>query len=56
VQLKSAFWGALRRVSAYADVVWSAQADQALAGGPERLFRPIKIGLLGRAAPGVSLR
>jgi len=52
--LKSAFRGAARRASAFADakgILRSAQADR----GP-KAFAPIEIGLFGRYAPGVGLR
>jgi len=52
--LKSAFPGATRQASAFADaenVFRSAQADRWL-----KAFSPIEIGLLRRDAPGVGLR
>jgi len=52
--LKSAFQGAARRASAFADakgIFRSAQADRR-----PKAFAPIEIGLFGRYAPGVGLR
>jgi hypothetical protein len=53
-ELNSAFPGATRRASAFADA--SDVPRLAQAGHRPKAFSPIEIGLSGRDAPGVGLR